>query len=247
MIDARLVPDAQEALTPGAAVAGMLIHGLGFAHRPWSLTPQFFANTPLDLLFHAGIHADLFNRFKLGRTLEEVSAYGCDRLWSELALAVCVQEGIDPRFNHLDTTSFSLSGDDVPDSDEQAMTMTHGYSKDHRPDLQQAVLALMVSHDGGVPFVSKSWEGNTSDTQIFQERAEALLATLQRSPTPRYWVADSKRYPEEHATHLKNLGFLTRIPTTLTLVAQGMTQALTGDTWQRLDATPRSQRVERGH
>src|SRR6266478_5511719 len=98
MIDARLVPDAQEALTPGEAVAGMIINGLGFANRPLSLTPQFFANTPLDLLFHAGIHADLFNRFKLGRTLEEVSAYGCDLLFSELALAVCVQEGIDPRF-----------------------------------------------------------------------------------------------------------------------------------------------------
>jgi len=247
MIDARLVPDAQEALTPGEAVAGMIINGLGFANRPLSLTPQFFANTPLDLLFHAGIHADLFNRFKLGRTLEEVSAYGCDRLWSELALAVCVQEGIDPRFNHLDTTSFSLSGDYVPDSDEQAITITHGYSKDHRPDLKQAVLELMVSQDGGVPFVSKSWEGHTSDTQIFQERAEALLATLQRSPTPRYWVADSKRYPEEHATHLKNLGCITRIPTTLTLVAQGMTQALTGDTWQRLDDTTRYQRVELCH
>jgi transposase len=247
MIDARLVPDAQEALTPGEAVAGMIINGLGFANRPLSLTPQFFANTPLDLLFHAGIHADLFNRFKLGRTLEEVSAYGCDLLLSELALAVCVQEGIDPRFNHLDTTSFSLSGDYVPDSDEQAITMTHGYSKDHRPDLKQAVLELMVSQDGGVPFVSKSWDGNTSDTQIFQERAEALLATFQRSPTPRYLVADSKLYHEENATHLKNLGFITRIPNTLKLVAQVITQTLTGDTWQRLDATTRYQRVELCH
>ena len=247
MIDARLVPDAQEALTPGEAVAGMIINGLGFANRPLSLTPQFFANTPLDLLFHAGIHADLFNRFKLGRTLEEVSAYGCDLLLSELALAVCVQEGIDPRFNHLDTTSFSLSGDYVPDSDEQAMTITHGYSKDHRPDLKQAVLELMVSQDGGVPFVSKSWDGNTSDTQIFQERAEALLATFQRSPTPRYLVADSKLYHEKNATHLKHLGFITRIPNTLKLVAQVLTQALTGDTWQRLDDTTRYQRVELCH
>ena len=192
MIDARLVPDAQEVLTPGEAVAGMILNGLGFSNRPLSLTPQFFANTPLDLLFHAGIHADLFNRFKLGRTLDEVYAYGCDLLFSELALAVCAHEGIDQRFNHLDTTSFSLSGDYVPESDEQAITITHGYSKDHRPDLKQAVLELMVSQDGGVPFVSKSWDGNTADTQIFQERAAGLLATFKRSSTPRYLVADSK-------------------------------------------------------
>ena len=82
MIDARLVPDEQEVLTPGEAVAGMILNGLGFSNRPLSLTPQFFANKPLDLLFREGVHAELFNRFKLGRTLEEVSAYGCDLLFS---------------------------------------------------------------------------------------------------------------------------------------------------------------------
>jgi transposase len=37
--------------------------------------------------------------------------------------------------------------------------------------LKQAVLELLVSQDGGVPLVSQSWDGNASDTQIFQERA----------------------------------------------------------------------------
>src|SRR5712692_2036922 len=151
MIDARLVPDAQEEITPGEAIAGMLLNGLGFANRPLSLTHQFFANKPLDLLLREGLRAERFNRFKLGRTLTEVHAYGCDLLCSELALAVCLQEGIDLRFNHLDTTSFALTGDSVPEADEQAMTITHGYAKDHRPDLKQAVLELMVSQDGGVP------------------------------------------------------------------------------------------------
>jgi transposase len=247
MINARLVPDSQEDITPGEAVAGMILNGLGFANRPLSLTPQFFTNKPLDLLFRPGVRADMFNRFKLGRTLDEVHAYGCDLLFSELALAVCAQEGLDRRFNHLDTTSFALTGAYMPDSDEQAITITYGHSKDHRPDLKQAVLELMVSQDGGVPFVSKSWDGNASDTAIFQERAAALLTTLQRSPTPRYLVADSKLYNEDNAANLLALGFITRIPNTLTLVAQVITQALRWDTWQRLDATTRYQRVELCH
>src|SRR5262245_56271980 len=110
MIDARLVPDDQEEITPGEAVAGMILNGLGFANRPLSLTPQFFTNKPLDLLFRPGVRAEMFNRFKLGRTLAEVHAYGCDLLFSELALAGCAQERIEQRFHHLDTTSFSLSG-----------------------------------------------------------------------------------------------------------------------------------------
>src|SRR6266850_5872097 len=100
MIDARLVPDAQEEITPGEAMAGMILNGLGFGNRPLSLTPQFFANKPLDLLFREGVHAELFNRFKLGRTLDEVHAYGCDLLLSELALVVCAQERLEQRFSH---------------------------------------------------------------------------------------------------------------------------------------------------
>jgi transposase len=125
MIDARLVPDDQEEITPGEAVAGMILNGLGFANRPLSLTPQFFTNKPLDLLLRPGVRAEMFNRFKLGRTLDEASAYGCDLLFQELALAVCAQEGIDLRFNHLDTTSFGLTGEYIPDSDAHAIYIRH--------------------------------------------------------------------------------------------------------------------------
>ncbi len=241
MIDARIVPDEPEEITPGEAVAGMILNGLGFANRPLSLTPQFFAKTPLDLLFREGIRAAMFNRFKLGRTLDEVQTYGCDLLFSELARPVCIQEGIEQRFPHLDTTSFSLTGNYVPESDEQAIRITHGYSKDHRPDLKQAVLALMVSQDGGVPLVSKSWDGHASDTQIFQERAQALLTAFAHSPTPPYLVAEAQLYTEDHAATLAKLGFITRIPGTLKLVLQVISQVLQLDTWHELDDTTRSQ------
>ena len=247
LIDARLKPDEQEAITPGEAIKAMILNGLGFANRPLSLTPQFFINKPLDLLFRAGVEADMFNRFKLGRTLDEVNSYGCDLLFSEMALAVCGQEAIDQRFNHLDTTSFSLTGDYVPESDQQAIAITHGYSKDHRPDLKQAVLELMVSQDGGVPLASKNWDGNASDNQIFQDRAKALLSTFEQSPTPRYLIADSKLYSKENAVHLKPLGFITRIPDTLKLVSQVISQALRQDTWQRVDDTTRYHRLELCH
>ena len=247
MIDARLIPDAQEGITPGEAVAGMILNGLGFAHRPLSLTPQFFASKPLDLLLREGIRAEMFNRFKLGRTLDEVYTYGCDLLLQELALAVCAPEGIDLRFHHLDTTSFALSGDYVPDTDAHAMPSTHGYSKDHRPDFKQAVLALMVSQDGGVPCVSKSWDGTTADTQMFQERAQALMTAVKHAPGPRYRIADSKLYHAANAAHLHKLGCITRIPHTIGVVSHVLTQALTWDTWPRLDDTTRSQRVELCH
>ena len=247
MIDTRLVPDAQEMMTPGEAVAAMILNGLGFANRPLSLTPQCFANKPLDLVFRQGIDAALCNRFTLGRTLEDAHAYGCALFFQELALAICTQEGIDLRFKHLDTTSFSLTGDYVPASDEHAMRITHGYSQDHRADLKQAVVELMVSQDGGVPFVSKSGDGHASDTQVFQQRAEALRRAFKDTPSPRYLVADAKLSCEDNASRLAPLGVITRIPATLKLVSTVIGQALQGDPWQTFDERTRYQTLALCH
>ena len=212
-----------------------------------SLIPQFFVNKPLDVLFRPGVHADMFNRFKLGRSLDEVSTYGCDLLLSELALAVCIQEGIDQRFHHLDTTSFSLSGAYAPESDAHVIIITHGYAKDHRPDLQQAVLELMVSQDGGVPLLSKSWDGNASETKVCQERAQTRMTTFKNSPSPRDVVADGTLYHKDHAKNLKALPFITRIPHTLKVVSQVMTQAVEIDTWHDVDEQMRYQCLEFCH
>ena len=110
MIDARIVPDDQEDITTGEAVAGMILNGLGFSDRPMSLTPQFFANKPVALLLRDGVSAEQCNRFKLGRSLDKVHAYGGDVLCSEVALAVGTQEGIALRFTSLDPTSCALTG-----------------------------------------------------------------------------------------------------------------------------------------
>jgi len=74
MIDARLIPDAPAAITPGEAVAGMSRNGLGCANRPLSLTPQLCTNKPLDRRWRPGVRAEMCNRLTLGRTLDEVYA-----------------------------------------------------------------------------------------------------------------------------------------------------------------------------
>ncbi len=238
MIDSRIEPDEREEISTGEAIAGMILNSLGFSNRPISLTPQFFENKPMALLFRDGVSADSFNRFKLGRSLDKAFSYGCDMLFSEIALSVCQQEDIDLRFNCLDTTSFSLTGEYIPDSDEhaiEAVAVTYGYSKDHRPDLKQAVLELMVSQDGGVPFVSKSWDGNASDNAIFKERSAALLKEFAASSGPRYLIADSKLYTKKNAPNLAQLPFITRIPGSLNDVHQVIGQALASNQWHPVD------------
>lgn len=248
IIDKRLGVDQYEEITTGEAVAGMVLNGLGFANRPLTLMPEFFQNKSLDILFREGVEAKHFNRFKLGRALDKVHAYGCDLLFSELASRGCQAEGIDLRFRSLDTTTFSLTGQYEPESDTEAVTITQGYSKDHRPDLKQAVLELVVSQDGGIPLISKTWDGNSSDNTVFKERAKALVETLRSSPSQSYLVADSKLYSADNASVLKHIGFITRIPATLSLVGESIKAALNrSDAWEDLLEGYRYQRLVHDH
>jgi transposase len=105
----------------------------------------------------------------------------------------------------------------------------------------------MVSQDGGVPFGSTSWEGHTSDIKVFQERGQALLATFQKAPRPRYLIADANLYHADKAPTRQTLGFITRLPHTLSAVAQVSTQALAWDTWYQLDDKTRDQCLEVCH
>ena len=109
------------------------------------------------------------------------------------------------------------------------------------------MLELMVSQDGGVPFVSQSWDGHTSDIQIFQARAQALMHAFTSTPSPRYLVADAKLYHEDNASSLKGIGFITRMPNTLGVASQVLRQALEWDTWQPVDDNLRYQSLELCH
>lgn len=215
LIDSFLGKHVDEKISAGEAVAGMIINGLGFTDRPMTLTPQFFYNCPIELLFRENIRAEDFNRFKLGRTLDEIYEFGCDTMFAHIANKACEKEGIDTRFKHLDTTTFSLTGLYLEDSDENAIKVTHGYSKDHRPDLKQVVQELLVSQDSAVPLFTKTWDGNTSDNEVFNARTKALVESFKNSESPSYLIADSKLYSKENSHNLKDLPFITRVPETI--------------------------------
>jgi len=232
-IDGRIGRHGDEKVSCGEAVAAMILNGLGFSDKPLTLAPQFFDNAPTELLLGAHAAPAHFNRFKLGRTLDDVHSYGCDLLFSELAISACKKEGVETRFRHLDSSSFSLNGEYLPDEYVEAVTITYGHSKDHRPDLKQVVLELMSTQDGRVPLISKSWDGNTSDNEIFRERAKAIVDEFKNGADKHYLIADSKLYSESNAKNLSELPFITRIPESINLVQDHINRALTEESaWE---------------
>ncbi len=242
ILDEHLPQDDKQEITPGEAVKGMIMNGLGFSHRPLCLSPQFFTNLPMGHLFREGVEAGHFNRHKLGRTLDQCFNFGTESLFALVSRKAVQAESVDLTFQSLDTTSFSLTGsypeaEGTEDSDSVPIRVTHGYSKDHRPDLKQVVQELLVSQDGGIPLACKAWDGNASDNVVFQERAQALVTSFKSSTEPRYCVADSKLYHAKNAEFLADIIFITRVPGVVKLEAEHITKAMEEDVWIQLDDT----------
>lgn len=235
LIDQLLGVDQAYNISTGEAVAAMIINGLGFVSRPLSLTPLFFQSKALDVLFGRQIDPEQLNRHRLGRALDQIHQYGCEYLFSQIAVYLCQQIKLDQSFISLDTTTFTLTGNYLADSDEHEIKLTYGYSKDHRPDLKQAMLELVTSQDGGIPLMIRCLDGNASDSKVFQARCKQLIDAFKQSEGPRYLVGDSKLYHQDNKENLAAIKFITRIPKTYQEEAKAVSASLESNQWAKLD------------
>src|SRR4029453_5901010 len=105
--------------------------------------------------------------------------------------------------------------------------ITQGYSRDHRPDLNQVMLELVVEHQAGIPVLMKPLSGNSSDGKVFGQVVSDHVAHPQTPYSPTYLVADSALYNAENLQKLAetSLKWITRVPATLREAQAVLTQA----------------------
>jgi transposase len=69
---------------------------------------------------------------------------------------------------HLDLTSFHVDGE-YANQGEGSIEITHGYSRDHRPDLKQFMMNLICVGDGDIPVMMEVASGNNPTKQDLQD------------------------------------------------------------------------------
>ena len=211
--------DTRRQVSIGQAVKAMVLNGLGFVNQQLYLVPSFFANKPLERLLGPGIEAAHLNDDVLGRALDALYEVGVTPLYSLIATEACTRLGLASPYLHVDTTSFHVDGrynsDETPP--ESVIHITQGYSRDHRPDLHQVMLALMVEHRAGIPLLMKPLSGNSSDTVEFGQVVEKHLSQLCCGNPAPYFVADSALYSTPNLSKLSQsaIKWITRVPATL--------------------------------
>jgi transposase len=99
-------------------------------------------------------------------------------LFAGLALLARRAFGISARQAHVDSTSFAVPGEYAEDLDAHTLAVTYGYSRDHRADLKQGMLALATTRQGDVPLFCQALDGTASDKVSLLAAVEALADQL---------------------------------------------------------------------
>ena len=172
--------DEGRADVPWSRVAAVLaINRLCAPGSELAVEQQWYPSTALEDLFH--IEKDKINDTRLYRCL--------DRL---LPLKSKIEQHRKQRYGELfqaefDVLLYDLTSTYVEGAAEENPRMRRGYSRDHRPDCEQLVLALIVNQDG-FPFSYEVFEGNRADVTTM----EAILRTVERKhgKARRVWIFD---------------------------------------------------------
>jgi transposase len=161
-------------------------------------------------------------------------------LFAGVALQARRRFGIAAQHLHIDTTSFSVSGDyaSKEEGDPVPIAITYGYSRDHREDLKQWMLALATTHDGDVPLFLRPLDGNSSDKEQLSAAVKAVMTQL-REQVPeeheqRIAVFDSGGYSQANmkSSNDANIWWISRVPETSTAAKSALAQE--PEQWQAL-------------
>ena len=208
----------QRQVSIGLCVKAMILNGLGFVNRALYLMPHFFKDKPIERLLGKGIKAEHLNDDTLGRALDAIYASDPEMLYAQLAAQSVKRLGLSCQIGHIDSTSFHVDGsynshqEDIPDG---VIQITQGYSRDHRPDLNQVTLQLISEHQAGIPLWMKALSGNHSDKEGFRQTLNAHIKQLQDGVGLSLIVADSALYTAKTLHDLGDFPWTTRVPETI--------------------------------
>jgi transposase len=102
-----------------------------------------------------------------------------------------------------DVLLYDLTSTYVEGAAEKNPMMSRGYSRDHRPDCEQMVIALIVNREG-FPFSYETFDGNRADVSTM----ESILRTVERKygKARRIWVMDRGIVSEENLAAIRRRG-----------------------------------------
>src|SRR5215472_3368949 len=188
--------DSDPADVPWSRVAAVLaINRLCAPGSELAVEERWYPSTALDDLL--GIEEGKINDTRLYRCLDRM-----------LPHKTALERHLKQRYGELfaaefDVLLYDLTSTYVEGLAEKNPMMRHGYSRDHRPDCKQMVVALIVNSEG-FPFSYETFDGNRADVSTM----ETILRMVERKygKARRIWVMDRGMVSEENLAAIRRRG-----------------------------------------
>jgi hypothetical protein len=178
-IVARYLPHDKESVAPADSVAIEVINRLCQPCSEFALAEHWYASTGLEDLL--GVADAAVTKDRLYRTLDQLLV-AQEKIENDLKERLGSLFQLDYDLLLYDLTSSYFEG--LAEENELAR---RGYSRDHRSDCQQVIVALVVTREG-FPLAHYTWPGNTQDLQTVQRLVSAIETRFGISN--RVWVMD---------------------------------------------------------
>src|SRR5206468_686437 len=185
--------DDDPADVPWSRVTALLaINRLCAPGSELAIEQRWYPATALDDLL--GIEEGKINDTRLYRCLDRILPH---KTQLEQHLKDCYGALFGAEF---DVLLYDLTSTYVEGAAEKNPMMRRGYSRDHRPDCEQMVLALIVNSQG-FPFSYETFDGNRADVSTM----EAILRMVERKygKARRIWVFDRGIVSEENLAAIR--------------------------------------------
>jgi len=216
----RYIPhtDRRCRIAPSRAL-GLLLRNILLGRSPVYALEQWAAPFDPALLGVDSSQIPLLNDDRVGRSPDRLFSADRASLLTEIVVRAVREFGIDLTQIHNDSTTITFSGEYAdaggkPRKGRPTLNITHGFNKDHRPDLKQLLWILTVSADGAVPVHFRACDGNTTDDQTHIDTWNTLRKIVKRADF--LYVADSKLCTRPAMDYIAGQGgrFLTVLPRT---------------------------------
>lgn len=221
-IVARHVPQGKETVAPADVVAIEVINRLCQPCSEFALAEHWYASTGLEDLL--GVPDSAVTKDRLYHTLDQLRQAQVN-IENDLKDSLGTLFQLDYELLLYDLTSSYFEG--LAEDNELA---ARGYSRDHRSDCQQIVLALVVTREG-FPLAHYTMAGNTKDLQTVERVVKAIEQRFGKSN--RVWVMDRGMISKDSLAFLGQKGRRYLLATRRSALTAFQTELSTPG-WQRL-------------
>ena len=222
----RHVPQGKESIRPVDIVAIEVINRLCAPCSEFALAEHWYRSTALEDLL--GIPDSAVTKDRLYRTLDRL-------LEAQPAIEDDLKDQLGTLFQlDYDLLLYDLTSTYFEGLAEENDLAQRGYSRDHRSDCKQVILALIVTREG-FPLAHLTLAGDTQDLQTVETVVTTVEARFGRSQ--RIWVMDRGMISKETLRFLSRPGRRYLLATRRGALG-AFTKDLRSGGWQRLQDNP---------